>query len=146
MKREVYITKRAGLLSCNMGELWDILTMWLQTIGNGEWVLKLEKKQVQRSLNQNALLWIWMQVLSKEWAEATGQHYTKEQWKEYFMRTLRPVTMLDGTTVGASTSAMTQDEMTELLTEIQAYAATELGIRLRGAEDKMFDQWKGQYE
>jgi hypothetical protein len=87
-----------------------------------------------------------MEALSKEWAEATDDHYTKEQWKEFFARKFLPVTGPCGEIVGGSTSALTTEQMTEFLTKIQAYAATEWGITLLGAEDSMFNEWRSQYE
>ena len=145
MKREIEIRKRAGE-SLLMEQIRDVVSMWLTTCPNGDWVLKLEKKTVQRGLSQNALLWVWMEVMSKEWAEATGDYYTKEQWKEFFARKFLPVTGPDGETVGGSTSALTTEQMTTFLTNIQAHAATEWGITLLGAEDKMFNEWRSQYE
>lgn len=109
-------------------------------------MLKLEKKSTKRGLSQNALLWVWMEVISKEWADATDDHYTKEQWKEFFARKFLPVTGPGGEIVGGSTSALTQEQMTEFLNKIQSYAATEWGIALLGAEDNMFDEWRKMYE
>lgn len=145
MKREITIVKSEGFEPAvyNINETVD---MWLRTCPNGEWVLKLEKPKNTRSNSQNALLWVWMEVMSKEWAEATDDHYTKEQWKEFFARKFIPVTGPDGQTVGGSTSGLTPEQMTEFLNKIQAYAATEWGITLLGAEDKMFNEWKEQYE
>jgi hypothetical protein len=144
MKREIEIRKRAGE-SLLIEQIRDVVSMWLETCPSGDWTLKLEKKKVQRGLSQNALLWVWMEVLSKEWAEATDDHYTKEQWKEFFARKFLPVTGPDGEIVGGSTSALTTEQMTEFLTKIQAYAATEWGITLLGAEDSMFNEWRSQY-
>ena len=147
MKREIDIKKEGGsLVGMDFIDIYDTVHMWVHMIANGEWTLKLEKKVRQRGLSQNALLWVWMEVLSKEWAEATGDHYTKEQWKEYFARKFRPVSMPDGSIVGGSTSAMSVEQMTEFLTEIQAHVSTEWGITLLGQEDKMFNEWRKQYE
>ena len=147
MKREIDIKKEGGnLVGRDFIDIYDAVHMWVHTITNGEWTLKLEKKVRQRGLSQNALLWVWMEVLSKEWAEATNDHYTKEQWKEFFARKFLPVTGPDGEIVGGSTSALTTEQMTEFLTKIQAYAATEWGITLLGAEDSMFNEWRSQYE
>lgn len=145
MKREIEIRKRAGE-SLLMEQIRDVVSMWLDTCPSGDWVLKLEKKVRQRGLSQNALLWVWMEVLSKEWAEATDDHYTKEQWKEFFARKFLPVTGPDGEIVGGSTSALTTEQMTEFLTKIQAYAEEKWYITLLGAEDSMFNEWRSQYE
>lgn len=146
MKREIDIKKEPFSCNRSIEELQRTIEMWITTCPNGEWTLKLEKKVRQRGLSQNALLWVWMEVLSKEWAEATDDHYTKEQWKELFARKFLPVTGPDGSVIGGSTSALTTEQMTEFLTKIQVYAATEWGITLLGAEDSMFNEWRSQYE
>lgn len=146
MKREIDIKKEPFSCNRSIEELQRTIEMWITTCPNGEWTLKLEKKVRQRGLSQNALLWVWMEVLSKEWAEATDDHYTKEQWKELFARKFLPVTGPDGSVIGGSTSALTTEQMTEFLTKIQVYAATEWGITLLGAEDSMFNEWRIQYE
>ena len=146
MKREIVIRKERFVCSKCIREVMDVVSMWMNTCGTGEWIIKMEKKTQQRGLSQNALLWVWMEVMSKEWADATDDHYTKEQWKEFFARKFLPVTGPDGEVVGGSTSALTTEQMNEFLTKIQAYVATEWGITLLGAEDNMFNEWRAQYE
>lgn len=146
MKREINITKNLWGLNRYIGDVLETVSMWLGCIGNGEWVLKLEKKQKQRSYSQNSLLWLWMDVVAKEWADATDDHYTKEQFKEFFARKFLPVTGPEGSVIGGSTSALTSEQMSEFLTKIQAYAAEQWDITLLGAEDRMFNEWKSQYE
>lgn len=150
MKREIIFRKtQHGCEAVNVPEgktVADMFYMWLDTVSIGEWVLKFEKKSTKRGLSQNALLWVWMEVMSKEWADATDDHYTKEQWKEFFARKFLPVTGPGGEIVGGSTSALTQEQMTEFLNKIQSYAATEWGVALLGAEDNMFDEWRKMYE
>lgn len=146
MKRVIDIKKEPFSWSRSIEELKRTVEMWITTCPNGEWELELKKKVHQRGVSQNALLWVWMDILSKEWADATDQYYTKEQWKEFFAREFLPVTGPDGKTIGGSTSALTTEQMTEFLTKVQAYAANELGITLLGAEDQMFNEWRSQYE
>lgn len=145
MRREIIISKNYDGLP-DISTISDTISLWLQTIPKGEWSLRLEKIKKKRSLNQNALLWVWMEVLSKEWAEATDEHYTKEQFREMFARMFLPVTTPTGETIGGSTSTLTTEQMTEFLTNVQVYAAQNWGITLLNAEDKMFNEWYSQYE
>ena len=124
----------------------ETVEMWLRTCPKGDYSLKLEKSTIKRSISQNALLWVWMEVCSKEWAEATDVHYTKEQFKEYFCRKFLPVTDMEGNTIGGSTSTLSSEEMAAFLTKIQVFALQEWDITLLGAEDNMFNEWKRQYE
>lgn len=147
MKRELAFEKtKLGVTRGCLNWIHDNLSMWIDTCSAGQYVLRLEKAKKQRGVSQNALLWVWMDVMSKEWADATDDHYTKEQWKEFFARKFLPVTGPCGEIVGGSTSTLTTEQMTEFLTKIQVYVATEWGITLLGAEDNMFNEWRAQYE
>ena len=146
MRREIQISYTQGNRSPSIANVLETLNVWLQTIPFGEWTIRLEKVKKKRSLSQNALLWAWMTALSKEWAAATDQHYTKEQFKEMFARMFLPVSTPTGDVVGGSTSTLTLEQMTEFLTKIQVYVAEQWGITLLNAEDRMFNEWYSQYE
>lgn len=145
MRREILITNSAEYRP-DIGRTLDMVSLWLQTTPQGEWSLKLEKIKKRRSLSQNALLWAWMTAVAKEWADATGDYFTKEQFKEMFARRFLPVTGPDGETVGRSTSTLTKEEMTEFLTNIHVWVSENMQINLPNAEDRMFNEWKEQYE
>lgn len=145
MRREIIISKNYDGLP-DISTINDTISLWLQTIPKGEWSLRLEKIKKKRSLNQNALLWAWMTAVAKEWADATGDYFTKEQFKETFARRFIPVTGPDGETVGRSTSTLTKEEMTEFLTNIHVWVSENMHINLPNAEDRMFNEWYSQYE
>ena len=84
-------------------------------------------------------------AIAKEWTDATDRQYTKEQVKEMFTEKYLPIETPMGT-VGRSTSELTTEEMSDFLTKVQAYAATEWDITLLSPADKMFNEWKEQYE
>ena len=147
MKREINIRKERGeLTGCTFGSICGAVKMWIETVPNGEWVLRIEKKKTQRSVSQNALMWIWFSVIAQEWSEATDRYYSKESVKEFFCRKYLPIELPNGEVVGGSTSGLTTEQFTEFLNKIQAHAATEWGITLFGAEDEMFNEWKEQSE
>lgn len=146
MKRELFFKKGRSGISIPHTDILEYVDMWLHSIGAGDWVLKLERKQTQRSLSQNSLMWIWFDVIAKEWSEATDKYYSRDGVKDYFCRKYLPMELPNGEVVGGSTSILTTEQMTEFLDKVQAYAATEWGITLLSQEDKMFNEWRSQYE
>lgn len=145
MKREKVFTIDQHGCDVSISNMFDLVNMWMRTIGSGTWVLKLEKKPVQRSISQNALMWVWFDAIAQEWSEATDRCYTKESVKDMFTAKYLPVTMPDGSVVGRGTSGLSSEEMAEFLTKVQAYAQTEWGISLLSPEDMMFNEWRNQY-
>lgn len=147
MKREIVLSKgKDGSILIGCGSWYEVINTWLKSIGQGTWVLKLERKQSQRSISQNKLMWLWFEAIAQEFTEASEETYSREVIKEYFCRKFRPLRMPDGEIVGGSTSCMTTEEMSEFLEKVQAYTLTTWGIELKSPEDKMFDQWRNQYE
>lgn len=146
MKREITFNKNKLFDSIKQGEVLYSAGIWLSSIPNGTWVLKLERKPTQRTLSQNALMWVWMDAIAEEWSEATDRYYSRDVVKEFLCRKYLPLEMPDGSVVGGSTSGLTTEQMGEFMDKVQAYAATEWGITLLNPEDKMFEQWRNQYE
>ena len=147
MKREILLSKgKDGSILIGCGSWYEVINTWLKSIGHGLWVLKLERKQSNRSISQNRLMWLWFDAIAQEFTEASEETYSREVIKEYFCRKFRPLRMPDGEIVGGSTSCMTTEEMSEFLEKVRAYTLTTWGIELKSPEDKMFDQWRNQYE
>lgn len=145
MKREIVFSKDKMSLTRSMTDILGVVQMWIGGASTGTWVLKMEKKPVQRSISQNALMWIWFDAIAKEWTEATDRTYTKDMVKEMFTAKYLPMETPMGI-VGKSTSTLSVDEMAEFLTKVQAHAASEWGISLLSPQDKMFYEWQSQYE
>lgn len=146
MKREIVIIKDSVSCSRSVASVVDIVQLWLQGIGPGNWVLKLEKKKVQRSISQNALMWIWFEAIAQEWTDASGRSYTKENVHDYFCQLFLPVTAPNGHNMPGSTSGLNVDRMADFLNKVHAHAASEWGITLLSPEDRMFYDWRNQYE
>lgn len=84
-------------------------------------------KPDQRSLEQNALLWRWLNRIAKA-TDWHGEKLSAEDWKDLFtaaLRSSRVVPGLEGGVVvlGLRTSKMKTAEFTALLDLIQAFAA-----------------------
>ena len=138
--------KRQEVFDIPPVKVQEYVLMWLSSIGSGTWELKLERKASQRTLSQNALMWVWFDAIANEWSEATDRYYSRDSVKEYFCRKYLPVELPDGSVVGGSTSGLTTEQMSEFMEKIQAYAGSEWGISLLSPEDNMFDEWRKQYE
>jgi hypothetical protein len=97
---------------------------------NGEtrWILTLSTKK--RTSPQNRRYW-GRGVLSQisEQAKVGGQQYGAEAWHELAKRKFLGVTELpDGSIVGKSSTNLTTTEFSEFCEQVEAWAATELGV------------------
>lgn len=96
--------------------------------GQTQWILTLTTKK--RTSPQNRRYW-GRGVLSQiaEQARVNGQQYEPEAWHELAKRKFLGVTELpDGTIVGKSSTNLTTSEFSEFCTQVEAWAATELGV------------------
>jgi hypothetical protein len=87
--------------------------------------LELTIKRERRSLDQNALLWGVLTDLSKQ-VKWYGQTLTKEEYKDLLtagLKKQKAVPGIDGgfVMVGTSTSNMTKEEMSDLITLAHAF-------------------------
>lgn len=99
----------------------------------------IQKKRQSRSLKQNKLLHKWLSVIRDERHLAGYDLHSVDIWKEYFcQRFLEPETNeIEGLiiTKRKSTTKLTVAEMAEFLTNIEAYANTEMAIWLPNPQD-----------
>lgn len=108
-------------------QLFPFLKEVLQ--GSSTWVLKLTRRK--RTLPQNRRYWgggVLAQITAQ--AVVNGRMYEAEVWHEQFKRMFIGVIELpDGTVVGKSSTGLTTKEFSDFCTQVEAYAATELGVR-----------------
>lgn len=105
----------------------ELLRLWLlikESLQSGH-RLELTIKREKRSLDQNALLWSCLTDLSKQ-VEWYGQKLTKEEFKDLLtagLKKQKAIPGIDGgfVMVGSSTSSMTKDEMSDLITLAHAF-------------------------
>jgi len=113
----------------------DRASRWVQGVSPGTTV---EFRQARRSLDQNALLWSRLSELS-EAVEWHGQRLSPEDWKSLCTASLRKCRFVPGidpgtvVPIGMRTSDMTKEEMNDLLTLIEAFAA-ERGLTFKDQE------------
>ena len=119
-------------------KLWEQVKNALQAGHKLELTIKREK----RSLDQNALLWSVLTDLSKQvkWYDQT---LTKEEFKDLLtagLKKQKAVPGIDGGFVmlGTSTSAMTKEEMSDLITLAHAFG-DERGVKWSPTSIGSFD-------
>ncbi|WP_106832195.1 hypothetical protein [Parabacteroides pacaensis] len=110
---------------------------------NGEYILEIKRKVRKRTLDQNALMWMWFTCIEHE----TGT--LKQDVHDYYCtKFLSRKTMIKGeeVIVVGGTSKLNTASMTDFLNKVQAESASEWGIRLPSPDDVYFDYFKNEYE
>lgn len=107
-------------------QVYPFLTRWLQDGKRLVLTIKLRK----RTNPQNARYWgrgVLAQIA--EQAVVNGQLFAAATWHEQFKRDFIGVIQLpNGQVVGKSSTDLTTAEFSRFCTEVEAYAATELGV------------------
>ena len=114
-----------------------------ELLANGQYCLSVKKKTDSRSLSQNRLMWMWIACI----AEQTGN--TQEDVHDYYCDKFlaRKIKVgEDERTMGGRTSALDTAGFASFLNNIQADAASVLGIRLPTPEDLAFDDFLQAYK
>lgn len=108
-------------------QLFPFLANSLQ--GGATWVLEIKRKK--RSTAQNRRYWgrgVLAQVA--EQASVNGQRFSAEIWHEQFKRMFIGVIELpNGQVVGMSSADLDTTEFSLFCDQVEAYAASELGVR-----------------
>lgn len=128
------MTDRLTLQLHNRQQAWavikDQLYPFLATVlqANGRWVLTVTRRK--RTPAQNRRYWgrgVLAQIA--EQATVKGRLYSAESWHEQFKRQFIGVIELpNGQVVGKSSTKLSTTEFAEFCDQVEAYAATELGV------------------
>lgn len=85
--------------------------------------------KAKRKQEQNALYWVRLEEISSQ-AWIGGRQYSKEVWHEYFRgRYAMTETGPNGQALPKSTTKMSVSEFSDYLSQIEAEAAQEYGVR-----------------
>ena len=109
----------------------------------GKYRVKIERYTEPRTLNQNALMWLWFTCIEQE----TGTD--KQDVHDYYCnRYLRRTAFIKGkeTVIAGSTSKLNTVQMTDFMNKIQADAAAELGIVLPLPADRFYQEFINEYQ
>lgn len=138
MAQECILQKVDG--QCHMEKSFDYMCSQLR---NGRYRVRIERYTEQRTLSQNALMWLWFTCIERE----TGTD--KLDVHDYYCnRFLRRTAFIKGRemTVAGSTSKLNTVQMTDFLRKVQADAAAEMGITLPLPEDRYYNEFVNEYK
>ena len=132
------LVKKDGVVTLNGN-----LDYAFSTLKNGTYTLSIKKKVKPRSLNQNALMWMWFSCIEHE----TGT--PRNDVHDYYCAKFLPHEINFAgkrATVFGGTSTLSTEQFTTFLNMIQADAASELGITLPLPEDLYYQEFVEQYK
>lgn len=115
----------------------------LSTLRNGRYTVTITRAKKPRSLDQNALMWLWFSCISAE----TGTPV--QDVHDYYCRAfLIKEIKWNGRRefVISGTSKLSKESMTAFLDKVQADAAIEFGITLPNPEDRFFEAFYQTYK
>lgn len=115
----------------------------LSSLRNGRYVMTIAREKEPRSISQNALMWLWFNCIATE----TGTP-VQDVHDYYCARFLKTPVLFNGHSawVVKGTSKLDKVRMRKFLDDVQADAATELGITLPCPEDRAFETFFQTYK
>lgn len=135
---EAILTKRDGEWS--MDKSLDYLC---STLRNGTYSVKITRKTEPRTVNQNALMWMWYTCIEE--ATGTPKADIHDYYKAKFLQRMVGVGNRWVTVVGSTTDLNTL-QMTDFLNKVQADAATKFGITLPLPADRHYQEFIDDYK
>ena len=138
MSQTAILTKEKGVVT--LSKSMDFMCSQLR---NGRYKLTIERYTEPRTLNQNALMWLWFTCIE----QATGTD--KQDVHDYYCNLfLRRTAIIKGkeTVIAGSTSKLNTLQMTDFMNKVQADAATELGITLPLPADRYYQEFINEYK
>lgn len=134
---DAILIKKDGVVT--MDKSFDYLC---STLANGTYTISIKRKVEPRTLNQNALMWLWFACIEKE----TGTD--KMDVHDYYCRKflIRQI-CVNGNPVNVvgSTSKLNTIQMKNFMDKIQGDAASEFGINLPLPADKYYQDFINEY-
>lgn len=130
----IELHNRAQAWAAIKAQVFPFLAQVLQA--GGRWVLTITKRK--RTKQQNRRYW-GKGVLAQIAAQATvnGKLYSSETWHEQFKRQFIGVIELpNGEVVGMSSTELTTAEFSEFCDQVEAWAATEMGVTFYDLEPR----------
>lgn len=138
MAQETILIKEKGVV--RMDKSFDFMCSQLR---NGRYKVKIERFTEQRTISQNALMWLWFTCIEVE----TGTD--KQDVHDYYCNLfLRRKTWINGSekVIAGSTSKLNTIQMTDFMNKVKADAAIELGITLPLPEDRYYSEFINKYK
>ena len=115
----------------------------ISSLSNGRYTVTITKSKEPRSLDQNAIMWLWFTCIEAE--TGTPRQDVHDYYCVRFLRRNISWNGMDRTVV-EGTSKLTKERMTWFLDQVQADAKTEFGINLPQPEDLYFEEFYQTYK
>lgn len=112
------------------------------TLRNGTYNIIIKRATEKRSIEQNALMWMWFLCLEYETGTDKNDIYMY-YCKKFLCKVVRIGESVEK--IYETSSMLNTKQMSEFLNKIQADAASELGITLPIPEDKYFEEFYQQF-
>lgn len=121
------------------------ITYFNKIIKSGEFI-EVSMKRKQRTLNQNALFHLWIQVIADH-AGYTSLEDCKRDVKRVLLGMREDMSKITGETqmVDYQTSSMTTSELSSLMDKMKVWAQTDLGCYLPYFGDPGYEEMYQQY-
>ena len=137
MAKVVVMRKQDGRLTFDV-ELPYLFSL----LQNGTYTNTVKRQSDKRSIAQNDLMWMWMQCIENETGTPKDEVYMY-YCKKFLMRTVSIGERMER--IYMTSSKLNSEQMTAFLNQIQADAASELGITLPTPQDRYFEQFYQDY-
>ena len=111
---------------------------------NGVYDITIKRKQEQRSVSQNALMWMWFGCIEEQTGTLKDDVYL--YYRSKFLGKWLSLAGEKPVWVSLKTSELTKEQFAEFLNQIQADAASELGITLPTPDDLHWEAFFQQYK
>lgn len=137
MAKVVVMRKQDGRLTFDV-ELPYLFSL----LQNGTYTITVKRQSEKRSIAQNDLMWMWMKCIENETGTPKDEVYMY-YCKKFLMRTVSIGEKMER--IYMTSSKLNSEQMTAFLNQIQADAASELGITLPTPQDMYFEQFYQDY-
>ena len=142
--KSIDFTKANGRID-NVAALHAWLDRTVRYVTNGRHTITMSRTVRRRSVSQNRLMWMWFGCIAQE----TGQ--TPQDIHDYYCYKYLPREVVNPSTgetiiVGGHTSLLSAEQFTNFLNNVQADAASELGIILPVPGDEGYCDFEDEYK
>lgn len=114
------------------------------TLPNGEYVVTISRVQSRRSVDQNRLLWLWLNCIADE--TGNSAQVVHDYYCDKFLKQVDA--LADGRQFYRvrGTSGLDKQAFTDFLNKLQADAASEFGILLPQPSDLAWEAFEMEYK
>jgi len=120
------------------------VTAYLERLPEGKtYDVTVALRRERRTISQNGLYWLWVQCIATETGGDKEQIHNELKVMFAPRRHVRGI--YDDVPVPVSTTGMDTAQMSRYMEEVQAFAASELGIVLPSPEDQAYAAFEDYY-